>query len=185
MKNKVLAVTAVIAAGIIGAAIFAGSSTNAYAFKASDDGKIHSGVFAGEIDLSGMTEEEAERAVSQYVEGLKSTEITLNAVGGNSVSVQAGTLGLAWDNKEIIEEAAGLGREGNVVQRYKQLKDLEHENKVYDIALSFNEGAVSSVVEEQCAVFNQEAVDASLKKTGNGFEVISGQNGLVVDVAAS
>lgn len=185
MKNKVLAVTAVIAAGIIGAAIFAGSSTNAYAFKSSDDGKIHSGVFAGEIDLSGMTEEEAERAVSQYVEGLKSTEITLNAVGGNSVSVQAGTLGLAWDNKEIIEEAAGLGREGNVVQRYKQLKDLEHENKVYDIALSFNEGAVSSVVEEQCAVFNQEAVDASLKKTGNGFEVISGQNGLVVDVAAS
>ena len=108
MKNKVLAVTAVIAAGIIGAAIFAGSSTNAYAFKASDDGKIHSGVFAGEIDLSGMTEEEAERAVSQYVEGLKSTEITLNAVGGNSVSVQAGTLGLVWDNKEIIEEAAAV-----------------------------------------------------------------------------
>lgn len=185
MKKKGLLVTGIVAAGVVCAGIFTCASTNAYAFKASDDGKIHSGVFAGDIDLSGMTEEEAERAVSQYVESLKNTEITLNAVGGNAVSVTAGTLGLTWNNKEIIEEAAGLGREGNVVQRYKQLKDLEHENKRYDISLSFNEGAISSVVEEKCSAFNQEAVDAALKKVDGGFEVIPGQDGLVVDVASS
>lgn len=182
-KRSLLA--SIMAAGVICAGFFAVSGQDVFAYRASDDGRIHSGVYADSIDLSGMTSQEAEQAVSQYVEGLKSTEVTLNAVGGNTVSVSAGTLGLSWDNKEIIEEAAGLGREGNVVQRYKALKDLEHENMVYEIALSFNQGAVSSVIEEQCAVFNQEAVDATLTKDGNGFQVVPGQDGLVVDVAAS
>lgn len=184
MKKKGLLIS-ILTAGVIAAGIFSLSATDAYAYRASDDGRIHTGVYADEIDLSGMTKEEANRAVSQYVENLKNTEILLNAVGGNTVSVTAGTLGLTWDNKEIVEEAAGLGREGNVVQRYKELKDLEHENKIYDIALSFNEGAVTSVIEEQCASFNQEAVDATLSKTENGFEVVPGQNGLIVDVAKS
>ena len=46
--------------------------------------------FAGDIDLSGMSTEEAARAVEAYVEGLKDTEITLLAAADTEVVVTAG-----------------------------------------------------------------------------------------------
>lgn len=160
-------------------------TTKTLAYSASDDGRIHSGVFAENVDLSGMTEEEASNAIRQYVEQLKSTEIQLNVMDGNFVTVTAGELGLSWENQDLVTEASGLGREGNIVERYKALKDLEHENKVYDVDVAFNQGSIESIVNEKCTTYNQEAVDATLEKTADGFQVVEGQNGLVVDVEGS
>ena len=67
---------------------------------------IENGVFIGDIDVSGMTTLEAEDAVNSYVDGLKEKEITLNALNGNTVTVTAEELGIEWDNKEVVDEAA-------------------------------------------------------------------------------
>lgn len=159
--------------------------SEALAFGASDDGMIHQGIYAGDIDLSGMTKDQAIKEVNKYVNSLKNVSLELKAVDDGIVNVTAGELGLTWENDGIIEEAAGLGREGNVVQRYKELKDLEHQNKRYDIIISFDEGKIKNVVNEKCSEFNQEAKDATLSREDGEFKVIPGQDGLVVDAEAS
>ena len=178
MKKKLVLLTAILVFLCI-------VPRTAFAYTSSDDHTIHSGVYAGDIDLSGMTTEQARQAVSQYIEQLKNTEITLNAVSENSVTVTAGSLGLTWDNPEMVEDAAGLGREGNIVQRYKALMDLKHENKIFDIKLSFNQGSIESIITDQCTAFNQEAVDATLSRDDDGFHVVAGRDGIVVDTAQS
>ena len=111
---------------------------------------IENGVFIGDIDVSGMTTLEAEDAVNSYVDGLKEKEITLNALNGNTVTVTAEELGIEWDNKEVVDEAGELGKAGNIVQRYKALKDLEHQNEIFPLSISIDEAAVRSDIEEKC-----------------------------------
>ena len=56
------------------------------------DGVISKGVYADTIDLSSMTYDEANRAITEYVNTLKNTEITLVSVNGTSTVVTAGEL---------------------------------------------------------------------------------------------
>lgn len=152
--------------------------------RAQGEETIKTGVFAGEIDLSGMSAKEASSAVENYVEGLKEVEITLLAAQDQEVTVTAGELGISWANPELVQEALTLGTQGNVIERYKVLMDLEHENKVFDIALDFDLQAINDVLTE-CTEYDQAAVDASLKRTNGAFEVVDGVTGYILDVETS
>lgn len=153
---------------------------------AETDDTIKAGVYAGEIDLSGKTVVEAKAAVQYYVEELQSTEIVLEAAGGREVSITAGDLGISWANTDLPEEAMQLGRTGNIIQRYKALKDLEYENYSFHIDLDFDVEAINTVLMEQCVKYDQKAVNVSLMKGEDGeFQVVDGQEGYALDVEAS
>ena len=146
---------------------------------------IKEGVYAGEISLAGMTGEEAQTAINEYVNSLSEVEITLIAADDNEVVVTAGELGISWANGEIIEEAITLGTQGNIVERYKALKDLVHENKVYPIELEFDITLIDTVLAEQCSKFDREAVDMSLVLQNGVFSTKEGRIGYLLDVESS
>ncbi|MDO4294219.1 MAG: VanW family protein [Eubacteriales bacterium] len=153
--------------------------------KAAPDDVIQEGVTADGIDLSGMTQEQAQQAVSAYVESLRQVPVSLQSRDGASVSVTAGELGITWKNTGLVQEAAALGRKGNVVVRYKAMKDLKNKGANFPIELDFDREAIAQAVTERCSQFNAEAVDAHLKRENGGFVVEPGQTGYVVDEAAS
>ncbi len=153
--------------------------------QAKEENTIKTGIYADGIELSGMTAEQAEAAISAYVEELQEVPITLEAAGDNEVEVTAGDLGIQWVNTELVEEAMELGRHGNVIQRYKALKDLEHENHIFKIEFSFDLQAISDVLTEKCVKYDRKAVDASLKRVDGKFQVVDGQTGYVLDVESS
>ena len=156
--------------------------TNAFA---AGNSVINKGVYAGPVDLSGLTEEEASRAVESYVEEIKNSEITLNCVSGNSVVISPSELGVAWENREIIPEAASLGRTGNVIKRFKDLSDLKKHKKSFDIDLSIDEEDIKKIIEEKCSVYNTRPVNAELIPEGGSFSIKEGRDGEEVDVEAS
>lgn len=168
--------------GIFASAMMLGMGLTACAQEADT---IKTGIFADSIDLSGMSGEEARQAVNAYVEGLAPIEITLLAADNHEVVTTAEALGISWANPELVQEALEIGTTGNVIQRYKVLKDLEFENKVFDIALDFDIEAINHILVEQCAKYDQKAVNASLKRENGAFSVIEGQTGYVLDVETS
>lgn len=147
--------------------------------------KIETGIYANDINLSGMTVSEAEDAVQAYVDSLADIQITLRAVGDEGFVTTASEIGLKWSNPEIIDEAVLLGKDGNIVQCYKALKDLEYDNKVYQIALDFDKSLIKALIEEQGAQYNQPAIDATLTKVDEVFRITEGQTGIEVDTNAS
>lgn len=152
---------------------------------AKNDDTVKNGIYAGEINLSGMTKEQADEAVTAYVDSLQQTEITLIAADEREVPVTAGELGISWANPELVDEALALGTQGNVIERYKLLKDLEHENKVFPIELSFDLQAISDFLTNSCAKYDRKAVNVSLKRENGQFQVIEGQTGYALDVETS
>lgn len=146
---------------------------------------IKNGIFAGDIDLSGMSTEEATQAVEAYVEGLEDTEITLLAAADTEVVVTAGELGVFWANPELVTEAAEVGSKGNVIERYKLLKDLEKENLVLPVEISFDLQTISDLLLERCVQYDVKAEDATLVRENGEFRVVGGQTGYALDVETS
>ncbi|WP_099469612.1 VanW family protein [Konateibacter massiliensis] len=166
------------------AAIAFGINVHVQASANSSDPTISNGVYIEGINVSGMTKEEAENAVNSYVDELKAKEITF-VIDTNNVAVSADELGMNVTNLDVVEEAVNLGKTGNIIQRYKALKDLERENKEYVLEIAFDDAAIESVINEKCLAFDVEPVEASLKREKGKFVVTAGQTGLGVDVSAS
>lgn len=152
---------------------------------AEEKGAIKTGIFAGDIELSGMSAEQANAALTAYIDGLRETEITLLAGGNHPVVVTAGDLGIEWGNPELVSEAMEVGTRGNVIERYKILKDLEYENLVYPIELEFDFQTINDVLTNQCVKYDVKAVNTSLVRENNEFRVVEGHTGYSLDVETS
>ncbi len=146
---------------------------------------IADGVSIGSVDVSGMTVEEAESAVDSYFETLQTVQITFTGNGDNSYTIAASDIGLSWGNREVAEKAYAVGHEGNIIQRYKNLKDIAKDGIEFEIEYSIDEEALTTILTDNCSSFNIEKKDYTLVRENGEFSVVDGQVGYVIDVDAS
>ena len=146
---------------------------------------IKEGVYVGEDSLAGMTAEEADAMIRGKIAAMGNSQVTLVYDAGHEITVTADTLGLAWANPEIVQEAASLGTEGNVIQRYKAIKDLQFDNKVYEVQLKYDVAAINELLAEECLRFDRKPVDAGLTRIDGQFQITEGQVGYELDVESS
>ncbi|MCC8163436.1 MAG: VanW family protein [Lachnospiraceae bacterium] len=145
---------------------------------------ILSGVMIEDVDVSGMTRDEALRALETYEEELGGESLTLQ-IGGNELEAELSSFGVTYSNEDVVDEALGLGRTGNIVKRYKDQKDLQYSGKQYTLSRTADEDMVRTYVEENCTQFDQEAQNASLTRENGSFTFVAGTEGLELDVDAA
>lgn len=146
---------------------------------------INKGVFIGNTEVSGMTAGEAASAAQKEASAKLDDKVTLT-VGSSKVEASAKDLGMSWANTEVIDEALGLGKSGNIVKRYKDNKDLENHKKTYEIQYKADQGKIKSFLQDQKKELDCEAVPGSLSKDENGeFVIVPGVTGVVLNVNKS
>lgn len=145
---------------------------------------IPQGVYAGEIPIGGMTREKAAQAVEESVEALRDKKITLYA-GEKTLETTAGELGLSWENPEIVVDASKIGTSGNLIIRYKELKELEKEDKVYGITYGINKKKALELIKSKGAALNVEPVDAVLERKDGAFSITPESLGITVKAEES
>ncbi len=169
---------------LVAALLSMAGSTAALAADTKED-TIHKGVFIGTTDVSGMTAEEAITEVQKEAKKELEDEVTLT-VGSSKVNVSAAELGMSWANKEVAEQAVGLGKSGNIVKRYKDNKDLEHKNKIYEITYQADKKSIESYLQGKKEELDCDAVDGKLERDENGeLVVIPGITGVILNVDKS
>ena len=142
------------------------------------------GVYLEDVSLSGKTVEEVDEVIQTKVDEASKKTFNLN-VEGNDVEVTGEELGIYSKNLDDIEDALYVGYSGNVIERYKAIKDLENSPKVYDVILTADADAIKTVLEEKCSEYDQPAVDATIKRENGSFVITEGQQGIVVDMDAT
>ncbi len=153
--------------------------------KAASD-TISNGIFIGDVDVSGMTKEEATAAVNAYFETLKTKKITLTGKEEDQkVTVTLADLGAEWGNTDAVDEAYALGKEGNIIQRYKAMKDLQSSTQKFPIEYAFNDDAIYEILDVDCASFNVSKVNYTLSRENGSFVVSDGQVGYIIDEQTS
>lgn len=180
MKKNWTAWVTVIGIMII-TAICGAAGTDVMQAQAAAAGRIQNGVYADGVNLSGMTQNEAQHAIEAYVNELGSRTITLVSQDGGELTATAQELGVCWSNPEIAEDAVLAGQKGNIVVRYKALQDLEHRGLHLDVKLGFDQNAIAQFLAECGRRFNAEALEAQLYRENGVFQVVEGQTGYIVD----
>lgn len=175
-KNAWIAgVTAVMAAGLI---FMTPVSARA-------EEVIPPGVYVGGLSLDGMTKNEAEQTVKNYVDAKLNQRVTLD-VNGTMAEASAGELGLSWDNPDAVEEAMeGSAVKGNLIKRYMKEKDLQENPVKIELEMNVDQESVSAFVEENCSGAVTGAQDAAIVRKDGQFIITPSVTGIAVDMEAT
>lgn len=145
---------------------------------------IPEGIYVGDFSLGGMTEEEAEQKVKEYVDRLADQKITLNIEGQGAVT-SAKELGFYWSNTDAVDEATEHAVRGNLIQRYMGIKNLQ-KNPVYiPLETAVDERKVEAFITEECGDLAAEPQNATIIRENGQFVITPGASGKIVDIAAT
>ena len=149
--------------------------------KAADAHKkvISEGISIGSIDVGGMTIKKATKKLNNYIEKVKSEKVTVK-IDGHQVSATLEELGYSCNVSAFVEQAYNYGKTGDIIKRYKEQKDVEHEKVVFDIAFDLDDTKVKAFVNEQCTAFDVQAQNARFVKKNGKFKTEEASGGRVI-----
>lgn len=135
-------------------------------------------------DVSGMTYHEALEALGGD-EYIGQADVEFSSDYGNFKATLS-DLGLTDNTEEVVEEALEYGNSGNVLKRYKEIKELESTPKVYEINRGVNEDLVDDVIFSNIGSVLDGLNEYSLEKHDDNTVSVKVEGQTVgVDVAAT
>ncbi|MBE5958091.1 MAG: hypothetical protein E7254_04405 [Lachnospiraceae bacterium] len=143
---------------------------------------IKKGIYIDKIDVGGMTADEANTAVGNLVDDIRKTQVHI-LMDKKKINISLGQLGYEWVNTDVVDSAVEIGSKGNIVSRYKDLLDVDHKGKKFEIEMHIAEDGIASKIEKICNDYklNVKAKNATLKFTSTGFSVVPEETGIKVD----
>ena len=160
MKKRIgLLLLAVFVIVAVGSAAYGWS----YYKKYVDIEGIYPGVKIQGMDVGGMTEQEAQRVVDQYVENVSKEKVTLQ-VEGQETSFALSRIGLQCENQNTSEEAGQLGRTGNILKRIGEIRKLSTEGMDIPLQFSVDEAKLVKVLKKKTNKYLTEKQDAQITR---------------------
>ncbi len=154
------------------------------AVKRHDDGKILDGVHIGNVDVSGMKEEEALKAVESAVEQYSSETFSFELETGGTIEATLEEMGFqAKGIKSAVNAAREHGRTGSAVDSYKIIRASERGKLNFQIVLPMkvSEKKVKTVLQARSEGKVQLPVNASVTQKDGNITVIKEKNGEAPD----
>ncbi len=139
-----------------------------YASAQEADNTICKGVFIDTVDVSGMTRKQAQEAVDNFIKGLQEKGIAIT-VGDDVVYAKVGDLDYTYEPNDDIDQALSLGTAGNLIKRYKDLKDIEQGKVVFPLSFKINEEKLEKLVKKKAGAYNIKPVNAKFAKKDGAF----------------
>jgi lipoprotein-anchoring transpeptidase ErfK/SrfK len=165
-------VTAIVCALVL---LIAGA-VGAYAWDNSKSGEIAEGVRVGNVDLGGMTEDEARDLLKhELVKPLeKPVEVTYD---GEDYTLYAEDLDVRADIDGMVNEALTVSREDGLparLVRYVSGGEVDHK---IEPEVAYSETSIERFVQGVAAKVNTEAQDASVDPSSGSLEPVEGKPG--------
>lgn len=165
----------------VGAALFLAAGAPALA---DETDTISKNVYIGGVNVSGMTEEQATKAVEEKLGKGTGGNYTVK-IGDETTTATAENFGMKWTNREVVHEAMEVAKGGNLIKQYKDKKDLQVEPKNFEVAYAPNEQAVKTYVEKLAEEYNRDAEEGDITFANGYPEVTGGETGIAVNVDQS
>jgi lipoprotein-anchoring transpeptidase ErfK/SrfK len=153
-----------------------GGTVAAYAYDGSQKDEIAEGVKISGVDVSGMTPEEAERAVTARVLAPQRKPVTVTFQKQKFV-LPAKELKIRADVKESVSQALDESRSGSLPERVLRQITGSQLDKSIPVAVTYSRPAVNQFVRDVAAGVNVEPVDASVAAGPASLSVVKAANG--------
>lgn len=120
-----------------------------FAFIHSTTGKITSGVKVGNVDVSGLTYEEANNKLEKSFDNVSSFSIDLNFKDNEySYTIDSKDIDFACNFTNQLDEAYSVGRKGNIVKSNYSIILTNFIHKNFKVDYKYNEDILNSIVND-------------------------------------
>lgn len=124
------------------------------------DNKIYSGVDIENIDVSGLTVDEAvEKLTDEFQTKILDKKLSV-VIDGTENIISYSEIDPSYNISEIVTEAYNYGKEFGVFGKYKAIKGRTE--KSFDLSFSFDEEKLSDIENKLASEVNKSATDAKI-----------------------
>ena len=141
---------------------------------------IMKGVFVNDIDLSGMSQNEAREKLEALAEGKKSKEITLTS-GEYSSTINATIMEINYDINGAVEEAYSVGRNSNLFGNNFEIINAMFSNKKINLDIGLNEDVTKATIKDMSTNLPNAIVQSSYYIEDSDLIITKGKKGSVID----
>lgn len=141
---------------------------------------VYDGIKADTLDVSNLNKVQLEKKLNNYSKELLNKSILFNN-DGKLKKVKLKNLNLEIDEKKESDKILNLGRNGNLIERYKNITDFKNDGYVYNINKKFDESLLNKEVVNLTEFFSTKVQNATVKKIDGNFNIVKEKNGITVD----
>lgn len=164
---------------VLGIVLLLAGAVGAYAWDVSRADEIADGITIGGVDVGGMTEDEAEQAVSRVLVDPLDEDVVVKHDDTKYV-LSAKRLAVRADVASSVQKAIDASQEGGLPTRVWRYATGGVVNETIKPQVDFAEGEITKFVETIAADIHQEPVDASVDPTASSIEPVSEETGLAL-----
>ena len=151
-----------------------------YAYDDSKKDEIAEGVRIGDVDVSGMSEDEARRQVHASVVKPLEKPVTVTYKGTRYV-LSPEKLEVRADIAGMVDQAFDVSREGSLPSRVWRYATGEELEETIEPTVSYDESAIDEFIATIAEDVNQEPVDASIEPGPASLNVVPGAPGRTLE----
>jgi vancomycin resistance protein YoaR len=151
-----------------------------YAYDQQYLGRVLPGVHVGDVDLSGLSADQARAVLHQRFDSIGTGTIIL-AAGDNRISLPFSAAGRAPDVDAMVGQAMAIGRAGNVVERVIANTRTVVRGVVVEPQVTFDADELRQIVAGMAAAQHVAPADASVAATKTGYTVTAAVVGRSAD----
>ncbi|MFW6068664.1 MAG: VanW family protein [Chloroflexota bacterium] len=153
-------------------------------YEAQHDGVIYTGVRVWGVDLSKMSQAEAQQSLQQLLSGATSRSITLvDPETEQQWQYSPADLGISYDLQRTVQSAYDVGRSGGPLGALRERLQAWYYGHELAPVIVFDEGKLEQALHDVAANTNRPARDAGLTQVSGRFQYTPGQVGRRLDVS--
>jgi vancomycin resistance protein YoaR len=141
---------------------------------------IYKGVTIENYDVGGMTKEKAIEFLRQQKEIDDANKSINLSYEDKSYDISLDDMGYTYNFEDTAEAAYNIGRDGNLIERYKNIKEIEKSGKQIFMEPDYDRDKILKIVEDIEKYINQESVDAIFNFNNGNFKVSEDRIGITV-----
>ncbi len=114
-----------------------------------EENRICKGIKVDSVDIGGMTKEEARQAVDAYI-AKRGNQFVQIDVNGELVSATLLQIGYVYAVEDFLDTAMKVGRDGNMIDNYKQIQQAASGKITYSVKTTLDEKTLKKFVKKNC-----------------------------------
>lgn len=174
---------------IIGLAVVLAGALYAYSLSIKEtvnkwEGKIYPGVTVQNVDIGGMTKEQAKEKLTEIFNGAIGDKKLHISVEDKQFELIYSNIMPSYDIDGTVDEAYGFGKDDGYFKKYIDIKRGEFKKYPVKLSFEYDEEKLKAYEEKLQKDITQSAKDATLSIDGNNITVNSEVDGKTIDLDA-
>ena len=161
-KKQKKIMQAIVAFVVIGAAALAAYSLSIKGIVKEWDNKIYPGVTVQNVDLGGMTKEEAKNKLTETFETAIDNKKLPVVIGDKQYELIYSDITPKYDIDGTVEQAYKFGKENGIYRKYMAIKNSNSEKNQIPLGFSYDEEKLKAYEEKLQKDVTQSAKDATI-----------------------